>query len=271
MSTLLARSSVSPSVAPVSGPRLPRVQAFGLSHQGMLRSTNEDAYAVIPELGLFIVADGVGGRASGEVASRLAVDSVRAVFEDPELTWPGGLSLRPTAVDLPLLRASVERANACVHGAGGADPAKKGMGTTLSAMLVLEDRVALAHVGDSRIYGLRGRRLQQLTYDHTLANSFLHAGILRQEDVATSQHNHTLTRAVGTEEIVEIDTRLVGLEPGDTFLLASDGLHGVVDEDEIAAILFRERDLTVAAARLVDRANELGGPNNVTAVLVRVV
>ncbi len=144
------------------------------------------------------------------------------------------------------------------------------MGTTLSALLVLEDRAVLAHVGDSRIYGLRGRRLEQLTHDHTLANVYVQAGVLRQEDVANSDYNHILARAVGTDETVEVDARLVKVEPADTFLLASDGLHGVVDDATIAAILLRERDLTVAAARLVDRANELGGPNNVTVVLVRV-
>jgi len=270
MSASPARPSVSPSVAPVSGLRSPRIQAFGLSHKGMLRPTNEDAYAVLPDLGLFMVADGIGGCASGEVASQMALDSVREVFAEPELTWPRGIACLPGAADPTLLRAGVEHANARVHASSIADPAKSGMGTTLSAVLVLEDRIALAHVGDSRVYGLRGRRFEQLTHDHTLADVYVQAGVLARERAASSEYNHILARAVGTEESVEVDTRLVALEPSDTFLLASDGLHGVLDDATMAAILLRERDLTVAAMRLVERANELGGPDNITVVLVRI-
>ena len=261
MSASLARPSTSPSVAPASGPRLPRIQAFGLSHVGMLRDTNEDAYGIVAAHSLFMVADGIGGRPSGELASRLAVDTIRTVFENPDLTWPSGFPLRPNAVDLSLLRASVERASAHVRAVADADPKHEGMGTTVSALLVLEDRVALAHVGDSRIYGLRGRRFEQLTEDHTLANVYAQAGVLRPEDVASSKFNSILARAVGTEESVEVDTRLVALQPGDTFLLATDGLHGVVDDAAMAAILLRERDFDgrgVAARRARQRVRRAG-------------
>jgi protein phosphatase len=250
-------------------PRSPRIEAFGISHPGVQRTTNEDAYLVAPDIGLFLVADGMGGAVAGDVASRMAIDTVRAVFEDADLTWPRGLPHRPSDAGLPLLRASVEHANARVHDAAVADQTKEGMGTTLTALLALGDRVALAHVGDSRVYGLRGRRLQQLTNDHTLVNEYVNAGIMSRDDAAVSPIRHVLSRALGTGESVEVDARLVAAEPGDTFLLASDGLHGVVDDTTIAAILLRESDLTLAATRLVERANELGGPDNVTVVLVR--
>jgi protein phosphatase len=239
---------------------LPRIEAFGISHPGMERPTNEDAYLVAPDLGLFVVADGMGGAAAGDVASRMAVDTVRAVFEDADLTWPRGLPHRPSDVGLPLLRASVEHANARVHDAAVADATKQGMGTTLTALLALGDRVALAHVGDTRVYGLRGRRLQQLTNDHTLVNEYVNAGIMTRDAAAMSQIRHVLSRALGTAETVEVDSRLWAMEPGDTFLMASDGLHGVVDDATIAAILLRDADLTLAATRLVDRANELVPP-----------
>jgi protein phosphatase len=144
------------------------------------------------------------------------------------------------------------------------------MGTTLTALLVLGDRVALAHVGDTRVYGLRTGRLQRLTEDHTFVHELVAAGVLTPEDAATHPMRNRVTRVVGTDETVKVDGRLVGLAPGDTFLLASDGLHGVVDDATIATILASELDLTRAAARLVARANELGGPDNITAVVVRV-
>jgi protein phosphatase len=182
---------------------------------------------------------------------------------------PRGVAHRPRDAGLPLLHASVEHANARLHAVAVADPTKKGMGTTLAALLVLGDRVAVAHVGDTRVYGLRGRRLQQLTSDHTLVNEYVNAGIMTRDDAAASPIRHMLSRALGTAATVEVDARLWAVEPGDTFLLASDGLHGVVDDATIASILLRERELTLAAGRLVDRANDLGGPDNITVVLVR--
>jgi serine/threonine protein phosphatase PrpC len=217
-----------------------------------------------------MVADGMGGHAAGEVASRMAVDAVRAVFEDPEITWPLGVPIPSPAGGLPLLRASIERANAWVHAASVADPLKAGMGTTLTALLVLEDRLALGHVGDSRAYRLRGGRLELLTHDHTVVAALLQAGLITREQAATSEVRNVLTRSVGSDPTADVDMRLLAAEPGDTLLLSSDGLHGVVAEETIAAVLLGEPDLTRAAAELVQRANDGGGPDNITAVLVRI-
>jgi protein phosphatase len=234
----------------------------------MVRSNNEDALAVVPSLGFFAVADGVGGHAAGEVASRMAIDSVRSVLEDPSVPWPEGASAAGLALDR--LVGGIQYANARVYGAACSEQGRQGMGTTFTGLVLLDGRVALAHVGDSRAYLLRGRRLSQLTDDHTLVRAYIEAGVLMPEEAATSPIRNVITRAVGTEEFVEVDRRVLAVEPGDTLLLASDGLHGVLDDDAIAAVLVRERDLTRAGAELVARTNDAGAPDNVTVVLVRI-
>jgi serine/threonine protein phosphatase PrpC len=240
MSSSLATSTLRSFTSPLRAPHSPRVEAFGLSHPGLVRTTNEDAFLVAPDVGLFIVCDGVGGNAAGEVASRMAVVS------------------------------AVEHANARVYAASCADRTRAGMATTLTALLVLGETIALAHVGDSRAYRLRARHLEQLSEDHTLVNMLLRAGVMTQREAATSEKRNTITRAVGAEETVEVDARLLAVEPGDTLLLASDGLHGVVGDEDIVAILRRERDLTRAAAELIDCVNDRGGPDNTTVVLLRI-
>jgi protein phosphatase len=235
------------------------VDSVGLSHPGLVRPTNEDAYAVLRNLGLFIVADGMGGAAAGEVASYLAVDTVREMFEDPE-----------AVSGMPLLIAAVQSANACIRAVARADRTKRGMGTTLTALLVLQDRIAIAHVGDSRAYHLRGRRLDQITEDHTLVGALRGAGLMTAEDAAASEYQHMLLRAVGVDEEVTVDARLLAVETGDTLLLTSDGVHGVVGDEDIAVILADKCDLKCAATRLIERANDAGGRDNATVVVLRI-
>jgi serine/threonine protein phosphatase PrpC len=264
MESTLTRPSSSPPPSRIPRRRLPRLEAFGLSHTGLVRATNEDAYAVAPNLGFFAVADGVGGNAAGEVASQMAIETVHGMMKDLA-------ALSPQAeLNASVLAHAVLEANACVRAGASADVAREGMSTTFTGLLVFGERAIIAHVGDSRAYHLRGRQLRLLTDDHTLVNICLQGGILTREQAATSDLRHIIARAVGLEETLHVDTRLVGIEPGDTFLLASDGLHGVLADDDIAAVLLGERDLTRAAARLVERANDAGGPDNVTVVLVRV-
>jgi serine/threonine protein phosphatase PrpC len=263
-------SPLASSSRPSSTARLPRprVEAFGLSDPGLVRDTNEDCYAVVPTLGYFAVADGVGGHAAGEVASRMAIDTVRSLLEDPRACWPAGPGAAAAAVDR--LAGGVAYANARVYDAASGEKGRQGMGTTFTGLLLLDGRVALAHVGDSRAYLLRGRRLAQLTDDHTLVAAYIQAGILTREEAATSPIRNIISRAVGPADVVEVDKRLLAVESGDTLLLCSDGLHGVVEDEAIAAVLLQERDITRAAAQLIDRANDAGGPDNVTVVLVRV-
>ncbi len=248
----------------------PRVEAFGLSHAGRVRAINEDAYAIVPELGFYGVADGVGGEAAGEVASRLAIDTIRKALADPDATLPVGITKRPSASGLPLLVSAVERANALIRATAHGDRSKRGMSTTFTGALVLGDRIGIAHVGDCRAYRFHRRQLERVTDDHTLVAAYVQAGILKPEDAATSAYSHVITRALGPDDQVEVDGCLVAAEPGDTFLLCSNGLHGVVPDAAISAVLLAEPDLTRAAARLVEQANDAGGPDNITVVLLRI-
>jgi len=267
--TLATPSSQRTLAVPTVRYHAPRVEAFGLSHPGRVRTTNEDAYAIVPELGFFGLADGVGGEAAGEVASRLAIDTVRKTLADPDATLPVGITKRPSSPGLPLLVDAVERANALVWATAYSDRSKRGMGTTFTGALVLGDRIGIAHVGDSRAYRFHRRRLEQITDDHSLVAVHVRAGLISPEDAATSPHAHVITRALGSEDHVEVDSCCVAAEPGDTFVLCSDGLHGVLHDGAISTVLLVEPDLTRAAARLVEQANDAGGPDNITIVLIR--
>ncbi len=258
-----AAQAYPPPVPRIPHPRPPRIEACGLSHPGLQRASNEDAYAVAPAVGFFAVADGIGGNAAGEVASHLAVDVVLTMIEDAAARWPDALGAS-------LLAESVKEANAWVRGAAAHDPEKAGMGTTLTTLLVLGEHAVVAHVGDSRAYLLSGRRLRRLTDDHTVVFACMQAGLMTAEEAATSEVRNMIVRAVGLDEVLDVDTRLVAVSQGDTFLLCSDGLHGVLGDDEIAAVLLAEPSLERAAERLVERANDAGGPDNVTVVLARV-
>jgi protein phosphatase len=252
-------SPSSPSLG--CAPALPRVAASGLTHPGRARDNNEDAWIADLDTGLFAVADGLGGCAAGEVAARLAIDTLRQEI--------GGW-FDPCASGIRALATAVERANARVRQEAQADRAQAGMATTLTAVLVQVDRATVAHVGDSRVYLLRGGALVQLTDDHTIVGSCVQAGILTQDEAATSPIRNILARAVGADDEIEVDGFQVDVEPGDTLLLSTDGLHGVVDDDEIRRVLLAEPDAAGAAALLVELANDLGGPDNVTVVLVRI-
>lgn len=247
------------AAVPLRAPRALPFEAAGRTDVGAVRERNEDHYACWPELGLFVVADGLGGRPGGDVASRTAV---RVVLES--------LAATATIVDADVelrrerLVASFERANARVFAVGRATGT--GMGTTLTAVFARAQHAVVAHVGDSRLYRFRGHQLEQLTDDHTVGAEMARAGQPCDEPAAIAQ---SLTRAIGCEPGVDIDARVVPTRPGDVLLLCSDGLWGVVPHSEIEVILDCWPSPREAAARLVQRANELGGPDNVTAVLVR--
>ncbi len=254
-----ARPAPSSRVRPIR----PQVEACGLTHTGLVRAVNEDALLVRPDLGLYAVSDGMGGAAAGELAAQMAIDAVREELE-------GSGALRPAHAGPLLLRSGVETANTLIHATGQADPRKRGMGTTFTGILVFGGRIALAHVGDSRAYVLRGRRFEQLSEDHSLVAELVRAGELTPEEAATWPRRNELVRAVGVDDDVEVDTRIAPVEPGDVYLLCSDGLHGYVDDKTIAAVLRAEPDLTRAAQRLVECSLDAGGYDNVTVVLARI-
>jgi len=230
------------------------------SDLGRRRSANEDTYTLAPELGLFLVADGMGGHRAGQVASGLAARAAAATLR----------SLREERRSAAWrLRACVTAANAEILASSRAKPELAGMGTTVVALLAEGDRVALAHVGDSRAYRIRGGAIQRLTDDHTLVGELVRRGEIGERAAASHPQRHVLLRALGVRRDVEPDVQELAPEPGDLYLLCSDGLTGHVEDAEIAEIVAGAPDLDAACERLIDLANARGGDDNITVVLVR--
>jgi serine/threonine protein phosphatase PrpC/CRP-like cAMP-binding protein len=240
---------------------------------GRKRDHNEDNFLVDKKLSLFVVADGMGGHASGEVASQVAslefrntVEANRGVVD----AYARG-EVRSQEV-LSLLEQAVQAACAAVFRRGQQEPDKRGMGTTISALLVAGERGFIAHVGDSRIYLVRGKQVVQLTEDHSLVNELIRRGKVTREGLASSPYSafkNAVTRAVGVYETVQVDTLDFEILPGDQFLLCSDGLHAYLDDGK-ALELLAEENVTAVPQRFVDHANDSGGQDNITAVVLRV-
>ncbi|MET0285883.1 MAG: cyclic nucleotide-binding domain-containing protein [Polyangiales bacterium] len=248
------------------------IKAWAETSVGRIRDHNEDALVVDEELGLYAVADGMGGHAAGEVASSLALDTVARCVRD-HYTRVEALLIDPSSRDAArdvqrLLDDAALAACAAVHEAGQAEEARRGMGTTLSALMVVGSQGFIAHVGDSRIYLLREGKQHQLTQDHTLQNELLKRGKLTPAQVAQVKQKNALIRAIGPYASVEVDTLSFDVFPGDRFLVCSDGLHGYLQKDELAAIF--EGPLDQVAARLVALANQRGGHDNISALVVTV-
>jgi protein phosphatase len=244
----------------------------GLSDVGRRRVSNEDSLFFDDEMGLYAVADGMGGHAAGEVASQEAIDTVRGMVRQgegllrtveagdhsPEALWRVGR----------LLESAVQAATYMVFGIAQSDPEQAGMGTTLSALLLCGPFGVTAQVGDSRVYMVRGGQVNQLTEDHTLIAWQLKQGIISQNEAALSPHKNVITRAVGSREYVQVDTHFFRVEPGDTFMLCSDGLHGYLRDEEIPGIVALGPD--TAVRHFVHTANLRGGRDNITTIVVNV-
>jgi len=251
------------------------LQAFGLTDVGRKRKHNEDAYLVDPERGLFVVADGMGGHAAGEVASRITVESMQefiAASDDAtDSSWPFGQagSRAPSAGTRQT--AAVEKANEKVMRAVASRPELKGMGTTVVAALIDGDRATLVHVGDSRAYLYRDGELRRLTDDHSWVQEQVNAGILSEDEAKSHPLKNVVTRALGGSPHVSVDLIEVPLRTGDRFLLCSDGLTGMVADEEIHEFFQSEPVPEPAVRRLVDLANERGGIDNITVIVVDVL
>ncbi len=237
----------------------------------MKRDHNEDSYLVNEGLGLFVVADGMGGHAGGETASKLAVAAIerelKGAAEQPENPFTSAAPLRETPL-ADALREAVEGACADVFHAAKATPALDGMGTTVVALLIFDQGAIVGHVGDSRVYLVRAERVLQLTEDHSLVNEQVQAGLLTPEQARVSRYKNIITRSVGFEEDVLVDVMGVATETGDTLVLCSDGLANLVEPDEIGETV-RTAAIGEVAQRLVDLANARGGDDNVTVIAVR--
>jgi serine/threonine protein phosphatase PrpC/CRP-like cAMP-binding protein len=250
-----------------------RIRAQALSDVGRQRPKNEDAFLVDERLGAFMVCDGMGGHAGGEVASRTCVEVVRRTLLEGQPSLER-LRQAPSSEAQSAVCTLVEQslAAACreVFKAGQELTEQRGMGTTATLLVAAGTKAVIGHVGDSRVYLLRGGQAHQLTEDHTLIQSQIKQGILTRDEASRSPFQHVITRAIGSQESVQVDTLVVDLLPGDRFLLSSDGLHGYLKEEELPSLLGGAEASDRICQRLIDFANERGGRDNITAVVLRV-
>jgi PPM family protein phosphatase len=251
------------------------IRFFAATDVGNVREHNEDNFLVDKKLSLFMVADGMGGHAAGEVASAIAVRTIHEEIKREKdlltdfLAGARGASRVTNKDILALMEHAVQRACARIHEEAQADPQKRGMGTTLSSLIILGTRGFIAHVGDSRIYMERGGTVQQVTEDHTVYNELIKRGKLSREQIEKVGHKNAITRAVGVYERVDVDTLVIELTAGDTLMLASDGLHGyLTTPEELEQPLALPGDEGVKA--LIALANDRGGKDNITSVVIRV-
>lgn len=249
-----------------------RVKACGLSDVGLTRAHNEDYFEIDPRHKLYVVADGMGGHSHGEVAAQIAVNAIRDFIEktaDKDTTWPFGMDQR-LARHSNLLKMAVRIAHENVLRAISRDGSLYGMGTTVVGLLLSGSTAAVAHVGDSRAYRLRDGKLDQLTQDHTWVNEQVVAGFLSKEQARSHPLKNVVTRALGGESDVLVDIREIEVQPGDLFLLCSDGLTGMLSDADINERLSSGRTLHEICRTLVNDSNARGGIDNVTVVLLSV-
>ena len=242
---------------------------------GLRRSSNEDSYSTRPDLGLFIVADGMGGHVAGEVASRVAVESIAAFIEetanvDPNRTWP--FPFEPElSLEANRLKAAFRLANRRIAAAIADSQDLRGMATTASAVLHGRSHSCVGHIGDSRVYVLRDGVLQQLTQDHSWVEEQVRAGALTPSAARQHPWRNVVTRALSGGEDPDVDVVEITPAPGERYLLCSDGLFGVVPDEQIATLLGdRATSLEDICGRLIDAANAAGGPDNITAMILQV-
>ena len=249
-----------------------RIEVVGETNVGMKRNHNEDNFSVLEDSGLYIVADGMGGHASGEVASKMAVDSLQEFFvatsSDPERTWPYKMD-RSKGYEENRLITGIKLANLRIYESAQRDARQRGMGTTIVTVFAVESGVYIAHVGDSRVYRVRDKKLEQLTEDHSLLNDYIKMKRLTPEEIANFPHKNVIVRALGMKDTVKVDSRYEQPQENDVIMLCSDGLSGPVTDAETLEIISSTSDLKAAASKLIERANANGGPDNVTVVLVR--
>jgi protein phosphatase len=250
-----------------------RVRFAGQTDIGVTRSHNEDALHLPVDERLAIVADGMGGHASGEVASKMAVDTVVEYFketaEEQTLTWPFKVD-REGRADMTRLVTAIKLANLEIHEQAQRDPACRGMGTTIVSALFLDDKIVVGHVGDSRLYRLRDNEISQVTEDHSLINDYIKMKRMTAEEAASWPHKNVIVRALGMKETVQVDVHTEVARMGDCYMLCSDGLSGMITDDKIRDLVAGEHDLDRAAERLITAANAAGGKDNITVILARI-
>jgi serine/threonine protein phosphatase PrpC len=249
-----------------------RVTSFGMTDVGRKRKANEDSFFIDEKIGMFLVADGMGGHAAGEVASATAVQVIHrelsARYDQMNAALKNG-SVEARNEALSEVSKAVEVACREVFAIAEADESKKGMGTTIAMLFVFGEEAIVAHVGDSRVYMLRDGASYQLTEDHSLIQEQLARGLITPEEAKNAPYSNVITRALGIQESVQADTLYVELMPGDEFMLCSDGFHGYLAEEELPSLM-KGGDQQALVGGMVNLANERGGKDNVTVIHVRV-
>jgi PPM family protein phosphatase len=239
---------------------------------GCVRENNEDSYRVAPEMNLFVLSDGMGGMEAGEVSSRLAVDTVlarcREAEKNPSLPLAGE-RIEGVSGASNQLASAIRSANEVVYRTAQQGAGQRGMGATIVAVRCTDERMSVAHVGDSRIYRLRGGELEQLTQDHSFVAEQVRHGKMTEEEAGSSTMQNVLVRALGIDPTVEVDVSEELLMENDTVLLCSDGLTRELSDAQIAAVLGKGDEPQATASRLVEMAKQAGGGDNVTVIVLR--
>ena len=246
--------------------RTPKLDIYGLTDEGLVRDHNEDYISWSPETGLIILADGMGGHNAGEVASELAVSSINEALEEvlsPEIKDSCDMDFKE------VVHEAVIYANEEINSHAKEHPECNGMGTTIVMTLFYEDSVILASVGDSRIYRFRKGELKQVTTDHSLVQEMIDNGYMSEEEALNSTNRNLITRALGIAEEVKVDVTLDSFEKDDIYLLCSDGLSDMINDEQIFSVLVKTRqDLKRASEELIKQAKDHGGHDNVSVILV---
>jgi PPM family protein phosphatase len=251
-----------------------KIKSVLLTDTGRVREHNEDTIGSDADIGLFVLADGMGGYNAGEVASGIAVKTivnlVREAFQVQELRGHDKVTglMRPTII----LRDAILRANKIIHQTSKTQPQCEGMGTTVVAVLFYDNRAIVAHVGDSRLYRLRGERFEQLTMDHSLLQELVDRGFYSAEEAARSTNKNYVTRALGVEPNVEVEIREHPVQRSDYYVLCSDGLSDMVEDEDIHLTISTFNDnLEVVSRQLVQLSNEHGGRDNISVIMTHVI
>lgn len=248
------------------------LEFYGVTHAGRVRTENQDRILMLTELGCFAVCDGMGGQRCGEVAAEIAVEVLQHYVDssrDPsEVTWPFGYNMA-LSLDANRLLTSVKLANRQVTRRSEQDLKCAGMGTTIAAVICRDNRAAMGNVGDSRIYRFREGKLEQLSFDDTMAGLMLGRGVITPEGAASHPMRSILTQAIGSQGDVEVHLRDEDLLPDDQLLLCSDGLYGAVDQVAIGEMMSAAGSLDARAQKLLDRALDSGATDNVSVILLR--
>lgn len=249
-----------------------KVISAGLTDVGRKRNHNEDSFLIDEEVQLYVVADGMGGHAGGGTASRIAVETIDRELRSSRENGVDPFLAETNLQESPLpevLRNAVERACLAIFKAAQEDPRLNGMGTTVISLLVRGNHALFAHVGDSRAYLVRGDLVQQISEDHSLVNEQIKAGMITPEEARHSRYKNIITRSVGFEEEVQVDVMGLIAEPGDYFVMCSDGLSNFVEDKEIREVCMAATEVAEIPRKLIAMANDRGGDDNITVIVVK--